>query len=72
MGTRVSLYKAESLQRLIQFIRTISIGPPDHRGVEACEKVNDDLKGIQTYLASKTCNEDGREARHCAMFINIH
>lgn len=34
--------------------------------------MNDDWKGIQTYLASKAYNADGKEPRHCAVFTNIH
>lgn len=35
-------------------------------------QMNDDWKRIQTYLASKTYNADGKEPRHCAVFTNIH
>ena len=72
LGKTVSLHKAKSWQRFIQFIRIISVGPPNHKGVEACENVNDDLRGIQTCLASKAYNADGREARYCAVFVNMH
>lgn len=37
LGKTVYMYKAKSLQRLIQFIRIISVGTPDHKRVKVYE-----------------------------------